>query len=92
MERVTAFKVSNKLYHSARVARGVEFNELLVSVGNNLPVSAGVTSEVLSSLADCLRRGLYNPAADKFLEAADYLRQYRAVLTGAKRDEMEVDE
>lgn len=76
------------LYPTARAAREAEFDMLMVRIQTNWPASGG-DSAYFRVLAGLLRSGIYPVAADKFIKAADYLREHRLVMTGAMRDPQE---
>lgn len=79
---------SSQLHGTARSAREAEFDKLYVAIHaamGSVKTESGYVG-LAQSIAENLRGTIYPTAADAFLEAADYLREHRAVLTGAALD------
>lgn len=91
MEKKTAFTSDfdhRTLYHTARDAREAEFDAMMQRIRQSLPASCG-DSEMWRAIAGCLRSNTYGSAGSAFLSAADYLHEYRLILTGVISDPQE---
>lgn len=94
MKRVHAYEAfhdDRRLFRTAREAREAEFDHLMWKISQHVGHSDGMV-EMLRKLAHDLRGGVYPSAITVFLEAAEYLREYNAVMTGCILDPEEKDE
>ncbi len=85
MKRTVAFTANSNprvLHWTARSAREAEFDALIAKIDGGLPGDI----KVPAGFALALRGGIYVGAMQAFLDAAKYLEQHYAVLTGKDLD------
>ena len=89
MKKRTAFSPGHDdriLLPTAKAAREVEFDHLMLRIYNNIGGCSTAFREDVTNLGHGLRSGIYPTAVDAFIEAAEYLKKYKNIMIGNERD------
>jgi hypothetical protein len=83
MKEVTAYKCAytGRIFEAEIAARRCEFEALILAIGGHMPAMGSVNpKDIMVWLSSNLQSGIYPSAADRFIEAADYLREHRDAM------------